>query len=106
MKNDARMLKFKKRLILILVIIFLLLFSFPCFSDVVILAGVESWKLVNNHTIMVFSGNTPIALIEFWPYEIIFPTSKIQYIDLTVMEFSKMAIDGRVCEILKVKSLR
>jgi hypothetical protein len=55
---------------------------------------------------MVFSGDTPIALIEFWPYEIILPISKIQYIDLIVMPFSKMAIDGRVCEILKVKSLR
>ena len=100
------MLKFKKCLEVGLTIIFILLFSFACHADVVTLTGANTWKLINNHTIMIFSGDTPIALIEFWPYEIILPSSRIQYIDLIVMEFSKMVIDGRVCEILRVKSLR
>jgi hypothetical protein len=100
------MLRFIKSSLLSLIVVLVLLFSFPCDADVVTLAGAKSWKLINSHTIMVFSGDIPIALIEFWPYEIILPSSKIEYIDLTVMEFSKMVIDGRVCEIFRVKSLR
>jgi hypothetical protein len=89
-----------------LAIVFFLLMVNPSLCDVVNLTGATSWKLINKHTIMVFSGNRPIALIEFWPYEIIFASSQIEYIDPIIMRFSKMRIDGRVCEIYKLKSLK
>jgi len=100
------MVKINKRSVMALTMIFILFLSSPGLSEVVNLIGANSWKLINNHTIMILSGNTPVALIEFWPYEIIFQSSQIEYIDPIVMEFSKMRIDGRVCEIFKVKSLR
>jgi hypothetical protein len=68
------------------------------------LSGATGWSRIDTHKIIIYRGNSAIALLEI-PYCYIYSTSEIRLIKDYVCNWDKIVIDGEVCDIRKVVRL-
>lgn len=93
-----------KDVTIILIIITLFLFSPKTYADCVDVSNVTAWSRVNTHTIIVYVGDTPLALLKL-PYCYIYPASEIKFIKDYICSWDKIIVDEEVCDITEVKRL-
>jgi hypothetical protein len=68
------------------------------------IGSATSWARVNTHTIIVYRGSTPVALLKI-PYCYIYSTSDIRIIKSYVCSWDKIIVDDEICDISKVERL-
>lgn len=93
-----------KIILIILVTIMIFLFSHITYADCVDVSSVTAWSRVNAHTIIIYVGETPLALLKL-PYCYIYSTSEIKFIKDYICNWDQMIVDEEVCDIKEVKRL-
>ena len=80
---------------------------FPAFvwSDCADLERHTSWILESSHTVLFYSGKTPLARVEIPNCEIR-PLSTIRLINSYVCDSDEIMIDGVACHIITVELLQ
>ena len=94
----------KKVILIILVAIMIFLFSPIAYAGCVDVSSVTSWSRIDTHTIIVYRGSTPLALLKM-PYCYIYPSSEIRFVKNYICNWDKIIVDGEVCDITKVERL-
>ncbi len=74
------------------------------FADCLDLGNFTNWTLQDSHTIVLYRGLRPIAVLEI-PNCQIQPTSSIHLIKSYVCDLDHIIIDDETCGIMTVKAL-
>jgi hypothetical protein len=73
-------------------------------ADCANVSGVTGWRYIDSHTIVVYRGTQPIALLKI-PWCFIFTTSQIRFLKTFICPWDKILIDGNVCDITDIYNL-
>jgi hypothetical protein len=73
-------------------------------ADCANVSGVTGWRSIDSHTIVVYRGTQPIALLKI-PWCFIFTTSQIRFLKTFICPWDKILIDGKVCDITEIRNL-
>ncbi len=93
-----------KRIIFILLVLFLLVSAGYLWADRVNIPVQLIWSRVNPQTIVIYENDAPIAQVEFY-YVHIYRNSSVMFFDLSIGPGSKVLVDGKVYDVKKVKTL-
>jgi len=74
------------------------------FADCLDLGNFTNWTLQDSHTVVLYRGLRPIAVLEI-PNCQIQPTSSIHLIKSYVCDLDNIIIDDETCGIMTVKAL-
>jgi hypothetical protein len=94
----------RKRILISLILTIFLLSPNLATADCVDLENFTSWVRVDEHTIIFYMGEAPVARVNI-PYCEIAPSSTIRLSKSYVCDSDSIVVDGKTCSIMTVKVL-
>jgi len=91
-----------KQILILLSLMVLLILPKQVSADCAELKNYTNWTLEDEHTIVFYVGNTPLASLNV-PYCEIFPSSSIRLLKSYVCDSDNIVIDGKECSIIEVE---
>jgi len=93
----------KKILVLLFVVIFVFIPNLVL-ADCVDISRFTNWLLEGDHTITLYSGRMPVAVLQI-PYCTIRPSSSIRFTKSYLCDGDNIFIDGSECMIISLESV-
>lgn len=93
-----------KKILVLLSLTLLVLFPNVVSADCLDLGNFTSWVREDEHTILFYNGDIPIARLNIFDCEI-YPSSKTRLIKSYMCDDDKIVIDGKTCSIITVQAL-
>jgi len=93
----------KKILILVSFMLFLISANLAL-ADCADLSNFTTWSREDNHTILFYEGNIPLARLNI-PYCEILPSSTVRLTTFYVCDLDEIIIDGKTCTVMTVEVL-
>jgi len=91
-----------KQILILLSLMVLLILPKQVLADCAELKNYTNWTLEDEHTIIFYVGNTPLASLNV-PYCEILPSSSIRLLKSYVCDSDNIVIDGKECSIIEVE---
>jgi hypothetical protein len=91
-----------KQIFIVFSLMILLVLPKYALGDCVDLRNYTDWILEDEHTIVFYTGEAPIARVNI-PYCEILPSSSIRLVKSYVCDLDSIVVDDKKCSIIEVK---